>query len=69
MEESRLTPRQKEVLHYLLQGHNTTHIAKCLYLSKETVREHVKNIYSILGARNHTECVLVALRLDAQRIK
>lgn len=45
----RMTPRQSEVLHLLLQGHKERDVADALGLSVHTVHEHVKQIYKLLG--------------------
>ncbi len=54
----RLTPRQNDVLQLLGQGASTEDIASMLHLSKETVRNHVRNILRELGA--HSRLMAVA---------
>ena len=53
----RLTPRQNEVLQLLGQGASTEDIASMLHLSKETVRNHVRNILRELRAHSRLEAV------------
>ena len=55
-----LTPRQAEVLRLLERGRSTTQIAEELHLSRETVRNHVKNLLHALGASSRLEAVAVA---------
>ena len=55
-----LTPRQTEVLRLLERGHSTDQIADELYLSIETVRNHIRAILRALGAHSRLEAVAVA---------
>jgi PAS domain S-box-containing protein len=52
-----LTPRQNEVLQLLGQGASTIDIAEMLSLSKETVRNHVRQVLRALGAHSRLEAV------------
>jgi len=47
--ESPLTPRETEVLQHLAKGKSYTMIANELFINKETVRTHIKNIYQKLN--------------------
>ena len=58
----RLTPRQLQVLGLLAEGASTEAIATELQLSRETVRNHVRNILSALGVHSRLEAVAVAHR-------
>jgi DNA-binding CsgD family transcriptional regulator len=44
-----LTPRERDVVEYVLKGHSSDAIGKILDISAGTVRIHRKNIYSKLG--------------------
>src|SRR6185437_7353709 len=55
-----LTPRQAEVLRLLEQGRSTTQIAEELQLSRETVRNHVRQVLHALCASSRLEAVAVA---------
>ena len=55
-----LTPRQTEVLRLLERGHSTDQIAAELYLSTETVRNHIRGVLRALGAHSRLEAVAVA---------
>lgn len=46
---SGLSPRETEVMMLLARGHSYARIAKILYLSENTVKTHVRNIYGKLG--------------------
>ena len=58
--ELHLTPRQAEVLRLLELGRSTAQIADELQLSRETVRNHVKNLLHAVGASSRLEAVAVA---------
>ncbi|MEA2161309.1 MAG: hypothetical protein QOD66_3689 [Solirubrobacteraceae bacterium] len=57
-----LTPRQSEVLQLLGAGASTDQIAAELHLSKETVRNHIRQILRVLGAHSRLEAVAIAHR-------
>lgn len=59
-----LTPRQYEVLARLVDGKTNKTIAGELSISSATVRLHVSNILSKLGANNRTEAVRLALQYN-----
>lgn len=60
--ETPLTPRQQEVLELLADGASTTAIAQKLFLSEQTVRNHVREILRRLGARSRLAAVAAARR-------
>lgn len=57
-----LTPREREVLSLLADGLSTAAIAKRLFLSPATVRNHIQSVLTKLGAHSKLEAVTVALR-------
>jgi DNA-binding NarL/FixJ family response regulator len=57
-----LTPRQHDVLKYLMKGHSNKEIAKHLGLFEGTVKIHLKAILQRLGAQNRTQAVLIAAK-------
>lgn len=58
--ENPFTPREREVLHYLVQGDSNKEIARALDLQVVTVKLHVRGICRKSGARNRTEAALIA---------
>jgi DNA-binding CsgD family transcriptional regulator len=50
-----LTPRERDVVEYVLKGHSSEAIGKILAISAGTVRIHRKNIYSKLGINSQGE--------------
>lgn len=58
-----LTPREKEVLHWLAHGKTDAEIAALLGLSPRTVHKHLEHIYIKLGVETRTAAVMRALAL------
>lgn len=54
---SSLTPRLREVLALLADGHSTREIAATLHLSERTVHGHVARLYRLLDARGRVQLV------------
>jgi DNA-binding NarL/FixJ family response regulator len=61
---ARFTKRQLDVLQLLGQGRSTKEIARALELSEGTVKVHLAAIYRGLNARNRTEAVALASKLQ-----
>jgi DNA-binding NarL/FixJ family response regulator len=57
-----LSARELEVLRLLARGTSTEAISEQLFLSEHTVRNHVRNILSKLGAHSKLEAVSIAAR-------
>lgn len=57
-----LTKRELEVLKLLTEGENYTSIGEQLFISKNTVKGHIKNIYGKLHVNNRAEAVLKAYK-------
>jgi PAS domain S-box-containing protein len=59
----RLTPRQREVLSLIAAGLSTAEIATQLTISPETVRNHLRSLFSELHVHTRLEAIAVAQRL------
>lgn len=57
-----LTQREKEVLTLLADGNNYQEIADRIFISVDTVRHHIRNIYRKLHAHSQSEAVAKAIR-------
>lgn len=57
-----LTERERTVLALMVEGLNNTQIAARLTVSPSTIKSHVSNILTKLGAASRTEAVTLALR-------
>jgi DNA-binding NarL/FixJ family response regulator len=58
----RLTEREMEVLQAMARGLNNRDIAKELYISENTVKNHVRNILEKLQLHSRMEAVIYAVR-------
>ena len=53
--QSRLTRRELEILQHLAQGHSNAQLAKLLWVTEQTIKFHLSNIYRKLNVSNRTE--------------
>lgn len=60
---SSLSRREKDVLNLLCEGQNYKDIARALFVSPNTVRFHLKNIYKKLRVNSRHEAVIKATRM------
>lgn len=58
--DSPLSEREREVLKGISEGKSYSKIALDLFISKETVRSHIKNIYQKLAVNSKAEALKVA---------
>jgi two-component system NarL family response regulator len=58
----RLTDREMQVLKLVARGMNNRDIAKDLFISENTVKNHVRNILEKLQIHSRMEAVMVAVR-------
>lgn len=52
-----LSERQREILELVAEGLANAQIAKRLYLTESTVKQHLRAVYKALGVKNRTEAV------------
>ena len=57
-----LTTREKEILGMLLKGKSNKEISDLLFVSTETVKTHLQNIYRKLGVRSRMEVLALFLK-------
>jgi DNA-binding NarL/FixJ family response regulator len=50
-----LTKRELEILRLVAEGHTNAHMARTLWVTEQTVKFHLSNIYRKLGVANRTE--------------
>ena len=60
--EDVLSAREIEVLRHVAAGNSNKAIANNLNLSEHTIKGHIKNILSKLGASDRTHAVMIALK-------
>lgn len=56
-ELKKLSEREKEILNLLSKGYRYKEIADQLFLSTETIRTHIRNIYEKLQVNSRTEAI------------
>jgi PAS domain S-box-containing protein len=61
--QARLTPRQSEILSLIAAGLSTSEIATQLTISRETVRNHLRSLFSELHVHTRLEAIAAAQRL------
>jgi DNA-binding CsgD family transcriptional regulator len=52
-----LSPREKEILNYLVRGRSLPSIAKSMFLAESTIKTHVYHIYGKLGVHKREELI------------
>lgn len=60
----KLSPRESDVLEYVIRGRNAKHVAEKLYISESTAKTHISNIYRKAGV--HSQQQLLDL-IDAMK--
>lgn len=61
-EDYKLSAREIEVLNLLADGYNYQEIAENMFISVDTVRHHIRNIYKKLHVHSQSEAVAKAIR-------
>jgi DNA-binding NarL/FixJ family response regulator len=57
---SPLSKRETEILTLISEGKKRNEIAKELFIERETVKTHIKNIYAKLDVNSRAEAILAA---------
>jgi DNA-binding NarL/FixJ family response regulator len=63
-----LSAREREVLALLADGHDNAEIARRLYLSPSTVKNHVSKLFDKLGVENRVQAATFAMRSGLARV-
>jgi len=61
-QDNKLTPREIEVLSLIAEGMINKEIAKQLYISEKTVKNHVSNIFKKLNVSDRTQAAIYAFK-------
>ncbi|WP_199256820.1 response regulator transcription factor [Alteribacillus sp. YIM 98480] len=65
----KLSPREEEVLELILQGLNNRDIARELYISDHTVKNHVTKIYQKLGVSDRANAISKVYQLKYEKVR
>jgi DNA-binding NarL/FixJ family response regulator len=57
-----LTPREREVVRHVALGLRNFEVAKKLFISEQTVKTHLNNVFQKVGVRDRVELTLYAAR-------
>ncbi|SMB95356.1 two component transcriptional regulator, LuxR family [Thermanaeromonas toyohensis ToBE] len=57
-----LTRREKEILAYVVKGESNKQIARRLYISEKTVKNHLTRIFRKIGVQDRTQAAVYALK-------
>lgn len=57
-----LTPREREIVSWIVRGASNREIAQALYISEKTVKNNITNILSRLDLRDRTQLAIIALQ-------
>ena len=60
-DEHGLTARERELLDYMSRGYGSVYISKVLFISDNTARTHIRNIYRKLGVHSREELIALFL--------
>ncbi len=63
MKKKILTDREQEVFELLIKNKTTSEIAKELYISEKTVRNHVSNAIQKLGVKGRAQAIIELIKL------
>jgi two-component system nitrate/nitrite response regulator NarL len=58
-----LTPREREIVGYVALGMRNAEVAKKLFISEDTVKTHLNNVFQKLGVRDRVQLTRWAIRL------
>lgn len=64
IQEFGLTPREREILAQVIGGQSNKEISDTLFISPNTVRNHIYNIYKKMGVKNRLQLVALSSSLN-----
>lgn len=62
-DRSPLTPREREIIRHVALGLRNAEVARKLFISEQTVKTHLNNVFQKLGIRDRVELTLYAARM------
>ncbi len=58
-----LTPRERDIVRHVALGMRNAEVGKRLFISEDTVKTHLNNIFQKLGVRDRVQLTLYAIRI------
>ena len=68
-QRQQLTERERDVLEALIKGRSNKEIASSLFISEDTVKSHLKTLFTKLRVRDRTEAAVEAIRHGIVHLK
>lgn len=68
VENKGLSDREREILHLLATGASNKEISQKLFISENTTKVHLRNIFAKIGVSSRTEATLYAIREGLVRV-
>lgn len=68
IERNILTKREREIFEYLIEDQTTKDIAKTLFISEKTVRNHISNVIQKLGVKGRAQAVIELIRMGELKL-
>lgn len=63
-----LTKREQEIFELLVENKTTAQIAKQLFVSEKTIRNHISNVIGKLGVNSRTQALVELIKLKLIKI-
>ena len=67
-DKPRLSDREREVVALVAQGFKNQEIAECIFISEQTVKNHMHNIFNKLGVSDRLELALYAIHSNIRPV-
>jgi len=58
-----LTPREREILHFLIKGMTNKEISAATHLAVDTIKTHLRNIFRKMGIKNRSQAITQGLKI------
>ena len=59
-----LTKREKEIFELLIKNKTTSEIGEILFISENTVRNHISNVIGKLGVVGRSQAIIELIRME-----
>ncbi len=63
-DDLKLTPRELEMISHLAEGRSNGEIARLCWISQNTVKFHLKNLFKKMGVRDRGQAMMIARAMN-----